>query len=134
MTQDALGGAEVVKAFNLQEAMEARCEESLAGVVRASLDLARQQVKVRCASVLAAITPFLIPVGIGGWFAIIGRITTGSLLGFLNLINNVTAPIERLPRAMAGHQKAMAALDRIFQLIDEPRERTSGEEFGNGRR
>jgi ABC-type multidrug transport system fused ATPase/permease subunit len=132
LTQDALGGAEVVKAFNLQEAMEARCEESLAGVVRASLDLARQQVKVRCASVLAAITPFLIPVGIGGWFAIIGRITTGSLLGFLNLINNVTAPIERLPRAMAGHQKAMAALDRIFQLIDEPRERTSGEEFGNG--
>jgi ABC-type multidrug transport system fused ATPase/permease subunit len=132
LTQDALGGAEVVKAFNLQEAMEARCEESLAGVVRASLDLARQQVKVRCASVLAAITPFLIPVGIGGWFAIIGRITTGSLLGFLNLINNVTAPIERLPRAMAGHQKAMAALDRIFQLIDEPRERTSGEEFSNG--
>jgi ABC-type multidrug transport system fused ATPase/permease subunit len=132
LTQDALGGAEVVKAFNLQEAMEARCEESLAGVVRASLDLARQQVKVRCASVLAAITPFLVPVGIGGWFAIIGRITTGSLLGFVQLINNVTAPIERLPRAMAGHQKAMAALERIFQLIDEPRERSSGEEFSNG--
>lgn len=132
LTQDALGGAEVVKAFNLQEAMEARCEESLAGTVRASLDLARQQVKVRCASVLAAITPFLIPVGIGGWFAIIGRITTGSLLSFIQLINSVTAPIERLPRAMAGHQKAMAALERIFQLIDEPRERASGEEFSNG--
>ena len=33
---------------------------------------------------------------------------------------------------MGAHQKAMASLDRLHQLIDGPRERQDGEEFSNG--
>ena len=132
LTQDALGGAEVVKAFNLQEQLEERHEEKLASTVSSGLRLARQQVKVRVASVLAGVVPFLLPMSLGGWFAVSGRITTGSLIGFIQMLNSVTYPMSRLPEAMSGHQKAMAALERIYELIDEPWERRDGKEFTNG--
>ena len=132
VTQDALGGAEVVKAFNLQPEMEERYEKSLAETITSGLRLANQQVRVRLASVAAGFVPFLLPLVLGGWFAIIGRITTGSLIGFVQMLNSVTNPMSNLTMAISGHQKAMAALERIFQLIDEPQERKDGEQFANG--
>ncbi len=132
VTQDALAGAEVVKAFNLQEKMEERYADNLAGTVGSGLKLARQQAWVRLASLASGLLPLMIPLVLGGWFAVTGRITTGTLLAFLLLLNSVTNPLQRLPQAMSGHQKAMASLDRVHQLIDEPRERKCGEEFSNG--
>lgn len=132
VTQDALAGAEVVKAFNLQETMEERYGDNLAGTVSNGLRLARQQAWVRLTSLAAGLLPLMVPLILGGWFAITGRITPGTLLAFLLLLNSVTHPLQRMPQAMSGHQKAMASLDRVHQLIDEPLERKDGEEFGNG--
>lgn len=132
VTQDALAGAEVVKAFNLQETMEERYGDNLAGTVSNGLRLARQQTWVRLTSLAAGLLPLMVPLILGGWFAITGRITPGTLLAFLLLLNSVTHPLQRMPQAMSGHQKAMASLDRVHQLIDEPLERKDGEEFGNG--
>lgn len=132
VTQDALGGAEVVRAFNLQEEMKERHARQLEGTIKSGKRLARQQAFVRLTSTLSGFMPFLLPLTIGGWFAISGRITTGSLLGFVLMLNSVTNPMFQLPGALAGHQKAMAALSRLFQLIDEPRERTDGQKFRNG--
>jgi ABC-type multidrug transport system fused ATPase/permease subunit len=132
VTQDALGGAEVVRAFNLQGEMERRNDGNLAQTVISGLSLARQQALVRMASVMAGFLPFLLPLVLGGWFAITGRISTGSLIGFVQMLNSVTNPMAQLPVALGGHQKAMAALERIYQLIDEPRERHDGEEFASG--
>lgn len=132
VTQDALGGSEVVKAFNLQERMEERHEARLAGAVESGLRLARQQAWVRLASLASGLLPLLVPLALGGWFAVQGRITVGTLLAFLQLLNSVSHPLQRLPNAMGAHQKAMASLDRLHQLIDEPRERQDGEEFSNG--
>ena len=132
LTQDAIGGAEIVKAFNLQDEMERRNEGNLAASVVSGLSLAKQQALVRLASVMAGFLPFLLPLTLGGWFAITGRISTGALVGFVQMLNSVTNPMSQLPIALAGHQKAMAALERIFQLIDEPRERQDGEEYANG--
>lgn len=132
VTQDALGGSEVVKAFNLQERMEERHEARLAGAVESGLRLARQQAWVRLASLASGLLPLLVPLALGGWFAVQGRITVGTLLAFLQLLNSVSHPLQRLPNAMGAHQKAMASLDRLHQLIDGPRERQDGEEFSNG--
>lgn len=132
VTQDALAGAEVVKAFNLQETMEERYGDNLAGTISNGLRLARQQAWVRLTSLASGLLPLMVPLILGGWFAITGRITPGTLLAFLLLLNSVTNPLQRMPQAMSGHQKAMASLDRVHQLIDEPLERKDGEEFGNG--
>lgn len=132
VTQDALAGAEVVKAFNLQTRMEERYEASLGETVKSGLRLARQQAWVRLASLLSGLFPLIVLLILGGWFAINGRITIGTLLAFLQLLNSVSQPLQRLPQSMGAHQKAMASLDRVHQLIDEPWERKDGEVFDNG--
>src|SRR5690606_2590881 len=72
VTQDALGGSEVVKAFSLQERMEERHEARLAGAVGSGLRLARQQAWVRLASLASGLLPLLVPLALGGWFAVQG--------------------------------------------------------------
>lgn len=131
-TQDALAGAEVVKAFNLQGEMEARHQQTIHATVASGKSLARQQAFVRMCSVASGVIPFFLPLIVGGWFVIIGRISPGSVLAFIQMINSVTEPLSRLPMAMSEHQKATAAFERLYQLIDEPRERRDGEVFSNG--
>jgi ABC-type multidrug transport system fused ATPase/permease subunit len=131
-TQDALGGAEVVKAFNLQEEMEHRHDQALAATVASGIRLARQQAFVRMCSVASGFLPFLLPLALGGWFVVSGRLSAGSVIAFIQMLNSVTYPMSRLPMAMSEHQKAMAAFERMYELIDEPRERQDGQEFSNG--
>jgi len=131
-TQDTLAGAEVVKAFNLQSEMEARQSIPLEKSVATGLRRAKQQMLVRAVSVITGFLPFLLPLSLGGWFALSGRISAGSLVGFIVMLNSVTNPMMRLPGAIAEHQKAMASMERLFQLKDEPRERRDGQEFSNG--
>lgn len=131
VTQDALGGTEVVKAFNLHGEMERRFEHHLEGTINSGLRLAWQRALLRVASAVAGFLPFLLPLILGGWFAINGRITVGNLLAFVQLLNFVTFPLSRMPVALGEHQKSMAALDRVHQLIDEPMERNDGGDFPN---
>ncbi|MTI96945.1 MAG: hypothetical protein FH749_15995 [Firmicutes bacterium] len=63
VTQDALGGAEIVKAFNLQPEMERRYDEGLQGTVKNGLRLARQNALLRA---IAGFTPFILPLALGG--------------------------------------------------------------------
>lgn len=131
-TQDALGGAEVVKAFNLQEEMESRQNKALTATVASGMRLARQQAIVRMCSVASGFLPFILPLALGGWFVVSGRLSAGSVVAFIQMLNSVTYPMSRLPMAMSEHQKSMAAFARMYELIDEPRERSDGQEFSNG--
>jgi ABC-type multidrug transport system fused ATPase/permease subunit len=131
-TQDALGGAEVVKAYNLQDEMQRRQDEAIVATIVQGRRLARQQAFVRMCSVASGFIPFFLPLAIGGWFVVTGRMTPGSVIAFMNMINTVSHPLSRLPHAMSEHQKATAAFERLYELIDQPRERQNGEVFSNG--
>lgn len=132
VTQDVLGGVEVVRAFNLQKAMEERLGNSLSGTVASGRKLARQKAWLRMAGVAAGFVPFFVPVGLGGWFTLTGRTTPGGILAFIQLTNSIANPLAMMPNSLGEHQKAMASLERLYELIDQPRERQDGGEFSNG--
>lgn len=131
VTQDSLGGAEVVKAYNLQPEMERRFDTELDGVIGKGIALARRKVNLRITSIMAGFFPFLLPLTLGGWFAIEGRISVGELLAFIMLLNQLTFPLSQMPMVIGEHQRAMGALERIHQLIDEPPERTDGQAYAD---
>lgn len=131
-TQDSLGGAAVIKAFNLQEEMENRHSRALKETIASGLRLAKQQFFVRMCAETTSFLPFFVPLALGSWFIISGRLSVGAVLAFVNMLNAIAYPLSQLPNSMSAHQKAMAALDRVFQLVDEPRERQNGQLFTNG--
>jgi ATP-binding cassette subfamily B protein len=55
----------------------------------------------------------------GGTQAIDGTIKAGVLVGFLAALNNFFNPITQLSQLYTTYQSGMAALDKIFELLDE---------------
>ncbi len=51
----------------------------------------------------------LVVFGLGAWLCIQGRITAGTVIAFVQLLNYITLPIEKLP-ALYSTRKASAAL------------------------
>ncbi len=129
VTQDALGGAEVVKAYNLHKEMERRFDEEMDRTVVSGLQLAGRKALLRASSVMSGLFPFILPLGIGGYFTIQGIITIGDLLAYLLLLNSVTFPLSALPNVVGEHQRAMGALERVEEMINEPAERSHGQAF-----
>ena len=57
-------------------------------------------------------------VWFGGYEVVNGIMTAGSLVAFLTYAVNLANPVKRLSRIYGRMQKAMAAVDRIFDVID----------------
>ena len=55
----------------------------------------------------------------GGVQAIQGAVTVGVLVAFVAALNNFFDPIQQLSQLYTTYQSGMAALDKIFELLDE---------------
>jgi len=55
----------------------------------------------------------------GGLQAIDGDVTVGVLVAFIAALNNFFDPIQQLSQLYTTYQAGMAALDKIFELLDE---------------
>ena len=79
------------------------------------------------AKLMAILTPvieFVAALGVtaiiwfGGRSVIHGEITPGSLVAFLVYAVNISNPIKRLTRVIGSIQKALAAAQRVFYILD----------------
>ena len=55
----------------------------------------------------------------GGYQAIDGEVSVGVLVGFIAALNGFFDPIGQLSQVYTTYQSGMAALDKIFELLDE---------------
>jgi ATP-binding cassette subfamily B protein len=56
---------------------------------------------------------------IGGYEALTGHTSTGVVFAFIAALNNFFDPIQQLSQLYTTYQSGMAALDKIFELLDE---------------
>jgi ABC-type multidrug transport system fused ATPase/permease subunit len=56
---------------------------------------------------------------VGGIEAVTGHATTGVVFAFIAALNNFFDPIQQLSQLYTTYQSGMAALDKIFELLDE---------------
>ena len=54
----------------------------------------------------------------GGYSVVTGAISAGSLIAFLIYAINLSNPVKRLSQVYGNIQKAMAAGDRVFEILD----------------
>ncbi|MBQ5601038.1 MAG: ABC transporter ATP-binding protein, partial [Phascolarctobacterium sp.] len=87
----------------------------------------RAQMKyVKLSATLIPTIEFVAAIGVtmilwfGGNSVIDGDITAGALVAFLTYAVNISNPIKRLSRVIANIQKALAAADRVFDVLDLP--------------
>lgn len=83
--------------------------------------------QMKNSQLMASLTPtieFLAAIGVtaiiwyGGHEVIEGKITAGALIAFLIYAVNISNPLKRLSRVYGNIQRAMAAAQRVFSILD----------------
>jgi ATP-binding cassette subfamily B protein len=65
---------------------------------------------------------FLVSFIVGAFFVSNHVITIGALLSFITLVSRLVSPLTGLAGQWAGYQRAIAAIERIIHLLDQPKE------------
>jgi ATP-binding cassette subfamily B protein len=117
--QETLSGIRVVRAFAQERAHLARFGELNDENRRANM----KTVYLNAAyfpmvELLSALVTVEILV-IGGIEAINGHTSTGVVFAFIAALNNFFDPIQQLSQLYTTYQSGMAALDKIFDLLDQ---------------
>jgi ABC-type multidrug transport system fused ATPase/permease subunit len=117
--QETLSGVRVVRSF----AQEARHERVFEGLNEENREANLKTVKLNAAYFPAVeLLSGLVTAAIllyGGLQAIQGDVTVGVLVAFIAALNNFFDPIQQLSQLYTTYQAGMAALDKIFELLDE---------------
>jgi ABC-type multidrug transport system fused ATPase/permease subunit len=58
-------------------------------------------------------------LGFGGWLALEGQVTVGTLFAFLLYLSNFFDPVQQLSQLYNTFLSAVAALDKIMDVLDE---------------
>jgi ABC-type multidrug transport system fused ATPase/permease subunit len=117
--QETLSGIRVVRAFGQEPRHVARFHElneenRAANMKTVNLNAAY----FPAVELLSALVTVEILV-IGGIEAINGHTSTGVVFAFIAALNNFFDPIQQLSQLYTTYQSGMAALDKIFELLDE---------------
>jgi ABC-type multidrug transport system fused ATPase/permease subunit len=126
VAQDGLNGLPITKSFNLVEILDQRFRQANRWVIYKGLAIARMRSGVDILSTVVDFSPFLIAFGYGGYLAINGMLTFGSIFAFIYLLNYVVNPLENIPGLVASISESTGAAQRIFQVLDHDLERSSG--------
>jgi ABC-type multidrug transport system fused ATPase/permease subunit len=126
VAQDGLGGLSITKSFNLVKILDERFNRVNQDVIEKGTSIARIRSVVDIISSIVGFTPFLIAFGYGGYLAVTGKITFGSIFAFINLLNHVVNPLGAIPRLVANISESFGATQRLYQVLDHDLERSSG--------
>ena len=118
LLQESISAIRVVKSFVRESYEIKRFEEQNWRNFQAAMK------NVKLSSLLTPTVEFLAAIAVtfivwfGGYEVVNEVITAGELVAFLTYAVNLANPVKRLSRVYAAIQKAMAAADRVFDIMD----------------
>ncbi|MBR2215902.1 MAG: ABC transporter ATP-binding protein [Selenomonadaceae bacterium] len=118
LMQESISSIRVVKSFVREDYESERFRN------QNELNFQAAMKNVQLTSLLTPTVEFLAAVAVtfivwfGGYEVVNGEITAGALVAFLTYAVNLANPVKRLSRVYANMQRAMAAIDRVFAVVD----------------
>lgn len=120
--QESVASARVIKSFVMEDYEVDRFDVENRANFRANMKNAQLMATLTPVVELVAAIGVTMIIWYGGNNVINGTITAGSLVAFLTYAVNISNPIKRLTRVIGNIQKALAAAQRVFLIIDMPEE------------
>lgn len=124
---DFIKGVEVAKAYTLEDPLKEKHDTFVDESIKVGKQLVKRRAFLGAFSEGFSIIPFITTFIFGGYLVIRGDMTAGSLLAFINLLNFLTWPLSQLSVLIGDAKRDLASASRIFDMIDAPLERESGE-------
>lgn len=126
MVQDAMGGMQILRAYNLKEILFQKYHRTVDTMLSDSLAIERRRSLLTPLIVLIQLIPFSLCFAYGGYLSIQGQLTTGGLIAFVELMNYIVQPAIFVPRLLANSQQTAGNAKHIFELLDAMPERKAG--------
>ncbi len=122
LATESFGGMRVVRAFGRQRSETSR-------IMRGNHVMGRQELYawwwMRTIEIVwATLTPLASSTLLlyGGWRVLEGQLTLGDLMMFLVYLLMLLSPLAVLAQSAAQFQNSLSGLDRVLDLLEEPRE------------
>lgn len=118
LLQESISGVRVIKSFAREDYEMDRFQK------QNTLNFKANMKAVQLTSLLTPTVEFLAAIIVavilwfGGYQVINGALTAGALIAFLTYAVNLANPVKRLSRVYGTINKAMAAAERVFEVID----------------
>jgi ATP-binding cassette, subfamily B, multidrug efflux pump len=122
VTEEAISGQRVIKAFRRNDSVIEAFRKSNQDVYQASIYANTY------ALLLMPLTNqlgnlFVISIaGLGGWLALKGLVTIGTIAAFISYGRSFVNPLRQLSNIYNAIQGALAGAERVFEVIDTPPE------------
>ena len=120
--QESVSSARVVKSFVREGYEIERFEKENEANFTANMRNAKYMATLTPVIELVAALGVTVILWYGGHNVIDGATTAGSLIAFLVYAVNISNPIKRVTRTIGNIQKALAAAERVFNVMDLPEE------------
>lgn len=122
VAEETISGVHVVKAFAQEERASARFRRAADAVFDRSLAANRQRaLYVPLLAFLPLVAQALVLLA-AGWMVVEGMLTLGAFFAFNLLLAMLVVPLRMLGMWIGQAQRATAAGERIFEILDEPEE------------
>jgi ATP-binding cassette, subfamily B, bacterial MsbA len=118
--EEALSAPRVVKAFTREDYETERFTGRMRGSLREALRRAAAQSLLGPLAGFIGFTSVIIVIWFGGHEVLAGRLTAGDLIAFIFYLFLVIGPLTALANLYSQIQAALAAAERVFDLLDTP--------------
>jgi ATP-binding cassette subfamily B protein len=120
VAEEAISGVRVVKGFGQEDRELGRYIGALGHLFGGRVRMVR--ISALFTSTLQVIPLFgqAVVLGIGGWMAVNGQLTVGTLVAFFSYLTQLAAPARMLAMFLAATQLARSGAERLRDLLDAP--------------
>ena len=118
VVQDNISGIKEIQVFNQQKKEKGRVQVKSENYAQAILKALRLSAIFHPSVELLSSFGTVIVVGLGGYFALQGRVSASDIVGFIMYLSLFYQPITTLARVMEDLQQANAGAERVFELLD----------------
>ena len=119
LIEETITGQRVVKAYGQEQTIIGRFDQ-----MNQNLRIASTRAQI-FAGILGPLTNFVnntgfaIVAGAGGWMAVQGMATVGTIASFISYARQFTMPLNQIANLYNTIQSAIAGAERVFEVIDE---------------
>ncbi|WP_319588453.1 ABC transporter ATP-binding protein [uncultured Desulfobulbus sp.] len=126
VTEEAIGGQKVVKAFGRNDSVLAAFRKENERVYQAGVYANNYSMLLMPVTGVLGNFFVIILAGLGGWLALRGLVSIGVIATFISYGQNFIQPLRLLANIYNSIQAALAGAERIFEILDTPPEIDEG--------
>lgn len=120
MLLETIAGMKLVKAFNMENYERGRFEKHNQMYYRLNMKAVKRMKIISPLTETTAVICVAIILAMTGKSIISGELSAGAFAAFLAAIFSMMKPVKRLSAVYTINQQALAAAERIFQILDAP--------------